>query len=307
MTAGTSFYGQKLPNHPLFRPVIYYIILVNRKKGKRTPGGSLPPTQRMPGPAPVVNMIRCEHCGTYLPDGSKFCTECGAKTAPPVNPSEGASQPSPAPQQPVYPQQFDAPPPPAAPQPPVYPQQQSPYPQQPAAPQQSPYPQQPAAPQAPAYPQQQNVYAQPPAAQQQPVYPQQQDTYAYGTQATAPRAATLKEFLKLPENKKLKRQINASAIICYICALITLGLMAAAEAPSMILDVVVVLVLGLLIHITKSKVCAVILLVFAVINTVYILATAQQFGGWLLLIAGGYAVSATFRLDKLWKAYQQQG
>lgn len=240
----------------------------------------------MPGPAPVVNMIRCEHCGTYLPDGSKFCTECGAKIAPPVYPTEGPSQPSPAPQQPIYPQQFDAPPPPAAPQPSVYSQQQSPYPRQPAAPQQ-------------------NIYAQP-AAPQQPVYPQQQDAYAYGTQATAPRAATLKEFLKLPENKKLNRQINASAIICYICALITLGLMAAAEAPSMILDVAVVLVLGLLIHITKSKVCAVILLVFAVINTVYFLATTQQFGGWLLLIAGAYAVSATFRLDKLWKAYQQQ-
>lgn len=219
-------------------------------------------------------MVRCEHCGTYLPDGSKFCTECGAKITAPVQPA--------APQQPVYPQQFDAPPPPAAPQVPVYPQQQSVYPQQPTA-----YPQQPVSP-------------------QQPVYPQQQDAYAYGAQSSAPRASTLKEFLKLPENKNLNRQITVAAIICYISALATLGIMAAAEQPGMILDAIVVFVLGLLIHLTKSKVCAIILLAFAVINTIIILISAQQFGGWLLLIAGACSVSATFRLDKLWKAYQQQ-
>ena len=220
-------------------------------------------------------MIRCEYCGTVLADGVKFCPACGAKL-PVSAPPAAAPPPSPA-----YPQQFDAPPPPAAPQPPVYPQQP------PAAPQQ-------------------NVYAQP-AAPQQNAYPQQAESYAYGAQSASPRAATIKEFLKLPENKKLRRQINAAAIICYICAFITLGLMAVAEQPSMILDVAVVLILGLLIHITKSKACAIILLVFAVISTLIVLISTQQFGGWLLLLAGIFAVSATTRLDKLWKAYQQQG
>ena len=228
-------------------------------------------------------MIRCEHCGTLQEDGTKFCTECGAKLPVPAQPA--------APQQPVYPQQFDAPPPPAAPQ-------TSAYSPQSAYAQQNVYAQ-------PAASPQQNVYAQP-AAPQQPAYPQQQDAYAYGAQSSAPRASTLKEFLKLPENKKLRRQINAAAIICYISAFVTLGMMAAYEQPSMILDVIVVFVLGLLIHLTKSKVCAVILLAFAVINTIIILINAHQFGGWLLLIAGACSVSATFRLDKLWKAYQQQ-
>ena len=232
-------------------------------------------------------MIRCEYCGTVLADGVKFCTECGAKL-PVSAPPAAAPPPSPA-----YPQQFDAPPPPAAPQPPVYPQQP------PAAPQQNVYAQ-PAAPQ-------QNVYTQQPAYPQQNAYPQQAEPFAYGAQSASPRAATIKEFLKLPENKKLRRQINAAAIICYICALVTLGMMAAAEQPSMILDVAVVLILGLLIHITKSKVCAIILLVFAVVNTLIVLISAQQFGGWLLLLAGIFAVGATTRLDKLWKAYQQQG
>ncbi len=243
----------------------------------------IPPMQlkRLPGPASVNEMIRCEHCGTLQEDGTKFCTECGAKLPAPVPPAAGYAQQSAAPQQPVYPQQFNAPPPPAAPQVPVYPQQSADT--------------------------QQNVYARPAAAPQQPVYPSPQAApYPYGTQSAAPRAATLKEFLQLPENKKLKRQINGAAIICYICAAITFGLMAAAEQPSMLLDVAVVLILGLLIHITKSKICAIILMAFAVINTIIVLIATQQFGGWLLLVAGACAVSATSRLDKLWKAYQQQ-
>ena len=66
----------------------------------------------------------CTNCGTQLPDGSKFCSQCGA----PTNASQGAAA---APQQPAYQQ-------PTYQQQPVYQQpayQQPAYPQQTYAPQ----------------------------------------------------------------------------------------------------------------------------------------------------------------------------
>lgn len=129
---------------------------------------------------------------------------------------------------------------------------------------------------------------------------------AAGTVSHAPTANTKKEFLQLPENAKLKKELRTSAIICYICAGITLlvGLFAA-ENPYVFIDVALLVGLGLGIHLKQSKACAIALAVYAVINTVIGLASTGRFSGWLILLAGVYAVIYTFKLDKAWKQYRQ--
>ena len=129
---------------------------------------------------------------------------------------------------------------------------------------------------------------------------------AAGTVSYAPTANTKKEFLQLPENAKLKKELRTSAIICYICAGITLlvGLFAA-ENPYVFIDVALLVGLGLGIHLKQSKACAIALVVYAVINTVIGLASTGRFSGWLILLAGVYAVIYTFKLDKAWKQYRQ--
>ena len=123
----------------------------------------------------------------------------------------------------------------------------------------------------------------------------------------APRATTKKEFLALPENEKLRKDLRSTAIICYVCAGITAVLgMAVLQNPYVLIDVVILIVMGLGIHLAQSRACAVILCAYAVINMIYSLATTGRMSGYLVVLAGVYAVIHTFKAEKLWKQYQQQ-
>ena len=157
--------------------------------------------------------MKCIKCGADLPDGSVFCTNCGAKldagqpqqASPYDQPGQAPSQPQ-APAQPVagqpvkpqqaspYGQPAQAPSQPQAPAQPVagqpgQPQQASPYDQPAQAPSQPQAPAQPVAGQ-PGQPQQASPYDQPAQAPVQPVTgqpgkPQQASPYGQPVQAPA--------------------------------------------------------------------------------------------------------------------------
>ena len=75
--------------------------------------------------------------------------------------------------------------------------------------------------------------------------------------------------------------------MCYISAGVTLiVLVFAMKSYSSLLDVGLLLGLGLGIHLRQNIPCAIILLVFSIINILVMLVTSGTFGGWLLLIAG---------------------
>ena len=128
-----------------------------------------------------------------------------------------------------------------------------------------------------------------------------------GAQQGAPAATTKQAFLAMPENAKMKRELFASAIICYICAVISLVMIVLVSKNFLgLVDVAILAGLGLGIHLKQSKVCAIILLVYAVVNAVLMTLQNGTLSGWLPLIAGIYAVIYTLKLDKAWKAYQQR-
>lgn len=127
---------------------------------------------------------------------------------------------------------------------------------------------------------------------------------AYGL--SLPRVSTKKEFLALPENKTLRRELAAAGIICYVCAAITAILgVAVIQNPYVLLDAAIVAGLGLGIHLSQSRACAVILCVYALINVIISVVTTGVPGGYLVLIAGVFAVIYTFKAEKLWQRYQQ--
>lgn len=102
---------------------------------------------------------------------------------------------------------------------------------------------------------------------------------------------------------KVRKNIRNSAIVCYVCAALT-GVVALLTSVTMLLDVIIILVLGLLVHLKQSRVCAVLLLAYSIINTVITLLSTGSPGGWLLIIAGVYAVKSTFALEKEYQAFR---
>ena len=129
------------------------------------------------------------------------------------------------------------------------------------------------------------------------------------SQLGTPRASTKKEFLALPENRSLKKSILTGAIICYIGAVLSgvMGFLFPDIGPYIFVDVAIMFLLGLGVHLKQSKLCAIALLVYAVASCVLTAISTGKFSSWLIIMAGVYAVSATFKLDKLWKEYLQRG
>ena len=175
---------------------------------------------------------------------------------------------------------------------------------QPEQPQQYTYQQQPDQPQQYTYqqPNQQQQYQQ----QYQYQQPNQQQQNAYGAynQPAIERARTKREFLQTDGSKYASSCVGA-AVLCYISAGVTLiVLVFAMKSYSSLLDVGLLLGLGLGIHLRQNIPCAIILLVFSIINILVMLVTSGTFGGWLLLIAGIIATVNTTKAHNAWKEYQ---
>lgn len=129
--------------------------------------------------------------------------------------------------------------------------------------------------------------------------------YSYRSQGGSFKCTTKKEFLALPENKKIRSQIRSAGIICYICGGITLVVALIFMNMMTLLDVALVVGLGLGVHLAQSRVCAILLTVYAAFSVIVGIVVNGTISGWLLVVAAVVSVICTFNLEKAWKAYQQ--
>ena len=108
---------------------------------------------------------------------------------------------------------------------------------------------------------------------------------------------TRREFLKTPQMNAIRYNIFSSAVIGYVIAGLTLyfGVIQTGNYFT-ILDVILVLACSLLIHLLQSRVAAIVLAAYAVLN--------GRFSGWWVALVGVYAVIYTFKFQKAWKDYQ---
>ena len=116
---------------------------------------------------------------------------------------------------------------------------------------------------------------------------------------------TKAEFLDLSAMKSCKSNIVSCGIVLYVLGVINIGL----EIYSGILplDGIFLILLGLGIHLGKSRVCAVLCTAFGVFNVIYLIMTTGRFAGWWILLAGIYAIIYTFKFHSAWSKYQKDG
>lgn len=117
-----------------------------------------------------------------------------------------------------------------------------------------------------------------------------------------------KEFYKQPSMKKIRGNINACGIFSYISATLTflVNVVLVSNIFGM-LDVILIAGLGMGVQLGKSRVCSIILLAYACLNTIYTLIATGRLGGYLILICGIIAVMETFKFHKAWAEYEKTG
>ena len=156
---------------------------------------------------------------------------------------------------------------------------------------------------------QNNQYAQPmqgaPMFNGQNAQYMQYNQYNQYNQAGQYQQLTKEEFINLPAMEKQKKNANACAIICYVCAAITL--IVQLVGGGFPIDAVILGVLGGIIHWKKSFIASVILLAYSIFNFVICVFVLQTGGGWLIIVAGVYAVVTTYKINKAYKEYTSTG
>lgn len=119
---------------------------------------------------------------------------------------------------------------------------------------------------------------------------------------------TREEFYALPGMKNLKTTIVAEAIVLYACAGLTaLFGMASSDIMTWIVDALLLVGLGLWLHLGKSRVCAILILSYSLLNMAGSYLMIGRMQGIMILLAGIASVQATFKYHGLWNRYRKTG
>lgn len=111
-----------------------------------------------------------------------------------------------------------------------------------------------------------------------------------------------KDFINNYADPSLRKEIKNYAILCYVCAGLSL-VVAFFVNWAGILDALILLGLSLGMHLGRSKVCAILILVMGAASMIVNLIVAGKVAGWLILLAGIFAVKVFNKADKHYKAY----
>lgn len=111
------------------------------------------------------------------------------------------------------------------------------------------------------------------------------------------------EFYKKCANKRDQKNIRWAAILAYVCAAASLALGMLMGNYSILIDVALIVGFALGVQFARSRVCAVLLLVYACFSTILTLISIGQLTGWWLIVDGIWAIIGTFHFHKDYQKY----
>lgn len=121
----------------------------------------------------------------------------------------------------------------------------------------------------------------------------------------AGKKMTKQEFINLPAMKSCKGNINTCGILLYVLG--ALNIVLALVMTSLPIDGIVMILLGLGIHLGKSRVCSILCVVYGAFNVIYLLLETGRVSGWWILLIAIYATIYTFKYHSAWGKYQKDG
>ncbi len=113
-----------------------------------------------------------------------------------------------------------------------------------------------------------------------------------------------KEFISKYAQPSLRKNITSIAILCYICAGLTF-IVSCLFNPIGIIDALILAGLALGMHLAKSKVCAILILILSIIEVLLSLVSGSFPFWWL--IAGVSAVITFSKIEKQYKGFIANG
>ena len=116
---------------------------------------------------------------------------------------------------------------------------------------------------------------------------------------------TKAEFTGLPAMKTCKSNIVTCGIVLYILGAINIGIQV--FTGNLPVDGIILILLGLGIHLAKSRVCAILCTIYGAFNVIYMVATTGRVAGWWILLVAIYALIYTFKYNSAWSKYQKDG
>ena len=120
---------------------------------------------------------------------------------------------------------------------------------------------------------------------------------------------TKKEFYKLPGMKACRGNIRGCAIVLYFAAGMTLMASVLLQDILMasVIDGILLMALGLWLQLGKSRVAALLTLIYGSYSMIIGSLEFGRLQGWWVPVIGGFGVFYTFKLHGLWGKYRRSG
>lgn len=150
-----------------------------------------------------------------------------------------------------------------------------------------------------------------PAQPQHGSYRQQSGSYVQQPFSKTVSAASVnrqsvskKEYIENYAPYALRKNIKNIAIVCYgLAAISAVSSIALTGSFMALIDVVVFVGITLGMHLGKSKICAILLLIFSIGECVLTTIMLGMFSGWWWIVLGILAVSTFVKLDKQYNIF----
>lgn len=121
------------------------------------------------------------------------------------------------------------------------------------------------------------------------------------------KTITKDEYINNYADEKIIKNINIAAIVGYVCLGITAITGIIALNMAVLLEVIIMLGFLLGMHLGKKKWCAMVFMCIAILDCVVSLIFAGRPSGWMVIIAGIWAVNSFNKLDKAYSTFVQNG